>query len=931
LTLQTLQNAVTAAGEHGGGWLPIGFNDVCNQADASYSACMAGNKPVDSAVFAAFLDWLGAQASEGVTVQTVRQVMGSAQPPLPQRPFAVSLTFDDGLDSQYALREILARHDAKGTFYINSGSVDAGEAGAMTWPEIRDLQAAGHDVGGHTRDHINMLATDTSLEFKTRQTCDDRQRLLEEGINAVSFAYPFGAMDATAQPIVRGCGYQSGRKAGTVTSDGPIYSETIPVTENPYAIRILGFRTGTPGADDEVTLAELQFAVDQAIKYGGSWLPTLFHDVCFPGTASYTTCTSHSRWVGAATIDDFLAWLASDPSRNITVRTVADVMGGGSVAPRVSVTSPANGATVDSGRPQLSGTASGSGPVSVRLYQGDYSTGTPLATLTSAVNGGQWDAQPTAALPDGSYTVQASQVGGNATGTSLPYRFTVDSTPAPTDTTAPVVSVTSPASGATVSTATPTLAGTGGTAAGDESQVTVRVFEGSATTGTPSQTKTVPLASNGSWSVSADALGDGVHTVEASQLDASGNRGTSAPATFTVATTPVDTTAPTVTIAGPADGATVADSTPRVSGTAGTAAGDDDEVSVSVYPASDTSGDVVQVAAAAVGSGGAWSVDLATLADGSYTLLASQTDAAGNTGTSSAVTFTVSTTPTDTTAPTVTITSPAAGSTVRTADVVVSGAAGTAEGDAATVTLRAWSGTGTSGTPAQEVTAAVTATGWSTTLMGLAPGTYTLRATQADASGNVGQSATRTFTKAVGLTVTSLSPGTLGQGAQQATVRVNGTGFNSSTAVSFSGTGVSATVASRTATVVTLRVTVTAGAAIQARTVTAVNSGGARATCTACLSIVAGPKITSVSPTTIRRNTTRTVTVTGSGFRAGQMQVAVSGSGVTVGTVQVSSPTSLTAVLRATATAGLTSRSLTVTDTGTFGRATRASALTVVP
>jgi hypothetical protein len=300
-------------------------------------------------------------------------------------------------------------------------------------------------------------------------------------------------------------------------------------------------------------------------------------------------------------------------------------------------------------------------------------------------------------------------------------------------------------------------------------------------------------------------------------------------------------------------------------------------------------------------------------------------------GTSDPVTFTVSTAPTDTTAPTVTITTPAAGATVRTADVAVAGAAGTAAGDAATVTLRAWSGTGTAGSPVQEVTAAVTATGWSTSLVGLAPGTYTLRATQADAAGNVGQSTTRTFTKAVGLAVTSLSPGSLGQGGQQATVRVNGTGFNSSTAVSFSGTGVSATVASRTATVVTLRVTVTAGAALQARTVTAVNSGGARASCTACLSIVAGPKITSVTPTTIQRNTTRTVTVTGSGFRAGQMQLSVSGTGVTVGTVQVASPTRLTVVLRASATAGLTARSLTVTDTGTLGRATRANAVTVVP
>ena len=64
-------------------------------------------------------------------------------------------------------------------------------------------------MGGHTRDHVNLLSAETTFDYKKDQTCQDQVRLLEEGINAVSFAYPFEAMDA-AQPIVRGCGYQSG-------------------------------------------------------------------------------------------------------------------------------------------------------------------------------------------------------------------------------------------------------------------------------------------------------------------------------------------------------------------------------------------------------------------------------------------------------------------------------------------------------------------------------------------------------------------------------------------------------------------------------------------------------------------------------------------------------------------------------------------------
>jgi hypothetical protein len=230
----------------------------------------------------------------------------------------------------------------------------------------------------------------------------------------------------------------------------------------------------------------------------------------------------------------------------------------------------------------------------------------------------------------------------------------------------------------------------------------------------------------------------------------------------------------------------------------------------------------------------------------------------------------------------------------------------------------------------QTVTAAVTGAGWSATLVGLASDTYTLRVTQQDAAGNVGASPELTFVKADPLTVTSLSPATLGQGAEQATVQLSGTGFDSSTAVSFSGAGVTSTVASRTSTSLSLRVTVTAGAATGSRAVTVTAGDGATATCAACLDVVAGPTITSVSPTTLPRGTTRTVTVTGSGYRSGLMTVAISGSGVTVDAVQVTSSTALTVVLTTAANAGMNGRTLTVTDTGTFGRAVRTNAVTVV-
>ena len=189
-----------------------------------------------------------------------------------------------------------------GTFYVNSSAVDDGEPGVMTWAELRTLRDLGHDIGGHSTDHVDLLSSSTTFDFKWDQVCDDRARLFAEGFNPVSFAFPFGSMNDDTSALARACGYQSARKAGTVTSDGPIYSETIPPTENPWAIRILGTEYNGP-----VTLAALQLAVNQARSHGGSWLPTLFHEICYSGTSGFNSCMNGYLPVSDTTIDQFLA------------------------------------------------------------------------------------------------------------------------------------------------------------------------------------------------------------------------------------------------------------------------------------------------------------------------------------------------------------------------------------------------------------------------------------------------------------------------------------------------------------------------------------------------------------------------------------------------------------------------------------------------
>jgi chitinase len=112
--------------------------------------------------------------------------------------------------------------------------------------------------------------------------------------------------------------------------------------------------------------------------------------------------------------------------------------------------------------------------------------------------------------------------------------------------------------------------------------------------------------------------------------------------------TAADWVAPAPTLAVPADGALTNDGTPDLSGTAGNASGDSTTVTVRIYAGSSATGSPVQTLTP-TRSGTSWAATATTLASGTYTATARQSDASGNTGTSAPHTFTV-----DTVAPTAT-------------------------------------------------------------------------------------------------------------------------------------------------------------------------------------------------------------------------------------------------------------------------------------
>jgi hypothetical protein len=95
------------------------------------------------------------------------------------------------------------------------------------------------------------------------------------------------------------------------------------------------------------------------------------------------------------------------------------------LGPSIAIVAPSVSATVDTQTPTLSGTANGTGNVTVRIYTGAFAAGSPVQTLTAAPSGTTWSATPTQPLAPGQYTAQATQSNNGINGVSPPATFTV--------------------------------------------------------------------------------------------------------------------------------------------------------------------------------------------------------------------------------------------------------------------------------------------------------------------------------------------------------------------------------------------------------------------------------------------------------------------------------------------------------------------------
>ena len=128
--------------------------------------------------------------------------------PLPPKPVIIS--FDDDWQTQYTYAlPLLKKYGFTATFYV--WVIVVGMKNHMTWDEVRELDAAGMEIGCHTMTHpyLTRIKDDATLR---REIFTAKQRIEQHiGKPVTSFAYPFGQYNERVVAMVKEAGFTSAR------------------------------------------------------------------------------------------------------------------------------------------------------------------------------------------------------------------------------------------------------------------------------------------------------------------------------------------------------------------------------------------------------------------------------------------------------------------------------------------------------------------------------------------------------------------------------------------------------------------------------------------------------------------------------------------------------------------------------------------------
>ncbi|MEQ8605112.1 MAG: polysaccharide deacetylase family protein [Marivibrio sp.] len=181
--------------------------------------------------FEAHVEELASGAYNVVTLGTVAAALQAGEA-LPERTVAISV--DDAYTSVYTRAfPLLQEKGLPFTLFVATDPVDRSLDGYMSWDQLRELAAAGVEIGSQAVTHPHM-PTQSAVRNR-RELVRSADRLEEElGVRPTLFAYPYGEASAEIMRLTREAGYDAafGQHSGAI---GPtldrFYLPRFPVNE----------------------------------------------------------------------------------------------------------------------------------------------------------------------------------------------------------------------------------------------------------------------------------------------------------------------------------------------------------------------------------------------------------------------------------------------------------------------------------------------------------------------------------------------------------------------------------------------------------------------------------------------------------------------------------------------------------------------------
>ena len=169
-----------------------------------------------------------------------------------------------------------------GELTVDDYMLSSGVAGSRLYISLDDalaMQAAGHEIGGHTLTHTSLTGLDTA--GKIAEIAGSRNDLLDAGFSPVeSFAYPYGDYDDEVQTILADAGFSSGRSVDRGFND---------TATDVYALKI-------QQVGRNVSVADISAWIDQA-EQSNTWLILMFHQINDDPAATFGTTESELQSV----------------------------------------------------------------------------------------------------------------------------------------------------------------------------------------------------------------------------------------------------------------------------------------------------------------------------------------------------------------------------------------------------------------------------------------------------------------------------------------------------------------------------------------------------------------------------------------------------------------------------------------------------------